>query len=574
MENKPPAAVAEPQPVHEAAMSSARPLGSLAETASLQSNLLHRQRSQHQPSSTGPAATPRKRPRRSFADWYAETDIFAALYYTSLVLLIICLIAFIVATPVDTVIQSQSTGQFWNAIIIVVAYVLTVLIALAIYIVRIVSTRRSLNNIPHAYYIAQVASIPRACVVVIQQELARCADLARRVEPPRGLVSHAGMMPPTISEGGRLVDTPYADVIAVSSAMIESKATVFHPSFGRPTGMPLREYLAFLQGYQLLTDDALVADFVEKYEYARFGGRLLNELEFDQYMEVCRKVLTNMQIPAGGPDMGYTRESLSSAGFNLFDDDQPSFNDPSNRHSPESRRGVMMASSIQWNPAYMHAPHHKGSTSHRDSTDQSAFVDQMAQLSRMTTASSRGNGSVYNLPGYAATFSRTGLPSTPANGSFSAIPGDPQYLPQQQRRPSYAAPAPAPAPAAANQHPTSLSSLSRADSTSSVLRYTSSRPPPSGGARPSFSLPTSRYPAASHSNEHSGGMSRVTSRTSSHRFLARIRNTGHQVLHRTATYESYDSGGGGERPGDVGSLTGAYSSSSGSQASVIIRPVS
>lgn len=476
-----------------------------------------------------PERPPIAPPRRGLIEKLMDIDILAVLYYISLAFLLLCLIAFIVATPVDTVIQSHDTGQFWNAIVILGAYVLTLVIALVIYIARIVSTKRALNSIPHAYFIGQVASMPSACVAVIQQEQARCADLAKRVEPPKGQVSHAGMMPPTISEGGRLVDTPYADVIAVSSSMIGSKASAFHPSFGRPIGMPLREYLGFLQDYGILPVNSVVTDFLAQYEYARFSGRLLTELEFDQYMEACRKLLVSLQIPENqrlgeNGAWNHTDSFVSTS--------EPRLSKPSSEYTSQHLQFPPgPANSIQWNPSYLQHP--------PNMSEQDAFVDQMSQLSRLASHSSRsGNGASYSTPVSSYPYATGGL--TVPYLTNTSLGSAPQQA-SSQMPPSFAL------------HPASpMTELSPTDSYSSVLRYSTSRN--TMGSNMNQISPSYFHYQSMMQMPHS---SRVTSRTSSHRFLARIRRSAH--LHRTETHSTYISSNGS-------------SATSSSHGSVIIRP--
>lgn len=408
---------------------------------------------------------------------FSQEAILSFLYYVSLAFLLLCLIAFIVATPVDTIIQSRNTGQFWNTIIILGAYIFATIIALGIYIVRIISTKRALNAIPHSYYVAQYTSIPQNCVTVIDDELARCQELALKVRPPEGKVSHAGMMPPSISEGGRLVDTPYEDVVAISSTMIESKAAALHPSFTRPVGMPLREYLGFLQSYGMLSMPSVVEDFLNQYEYARFSGNLLTELQFDMYMESCRKLLVSLRLPAVMDNLDNSVNTpWGSRSDSVFSGDlRPSeyFNHNANSSANNS---------IQWNPTYLQAS---------GLDDQDAFIDTMAQLSRMTTSSSRGPHHVGN-----------------------------NHLPPIQ------------AVSAAGVQHASSGDLSRATSYSSVLRHNTT-----ASQGPNQPLePLSYY---QYSTSPTPNMSRVNSRSSSHNFLSRFRR-GASLLHRSETRYSYE----------------------------------
>jgi hypothetical protein len=311
----------------------------------------------------------------------SSLDIYLILYYVSLVFLLLCLIAFVIATPIDTIIQSKNTGQFWNTIIILGAYALTFITAMVIYVLRIVATRRSLNAIPHGYYVVQTGSIPWQCVKMIETELERCKALAEQARPAEGIISHPGMMRPALSKGGRLMDTPYEDVIGVSSSMIEAKAAALHPSFYRPQGMPLREYISFLQTYGMVPTPSIATEFVNLYERARFSGELMSELEFDIYMESCRKLLVSLRLP--------THNSIYNANdgsnLNLVGPANDASSVVSNSFTIESlplsrtsTRGGF--NRIQWNPAYL-----------LPGNEPDAFLETLTQISQLTTRSSANN---------------------------------------------------------------------------------------------------------------------------------------------------------------------------------------
>lgn len=479
----------------------------------------------------------------SFKNWKIVTkimqlNIHAILYYVSLVFLLLCLSAFLVATPIDTIIQSRNTGQFWNTIIIVGVYALCFVIALVLYVIRIVSTQRALNVIPHSYYVAQSTSMPLDCVKLIETELDRCHNLAIKVRPPEGQVSHAGMMRPALSEGGRLVDTPYEDVIAVSSTMIESKASALHPSFSRPVGTPLREYLGFLQEYGMLPAPSVVDDFLTQYEYARFSGSLLTELQFDMYMESCRKLLVSLRLPTmpdGGENaahhgLNFRSSHWGSSRSGSFISSGGGNGNSKFRMPVDYSRNNSTSNPIQWNASYL-------TGNEGFSTDQEAFVDNMTQLSRMTTASSRGG------PGA----------STPYNPGYTTI--NPIGMPTDNV-PSFVVHQPPP------------HDLSPVNSMSSVLRHTASRiTTNSNHIQPLTTTPTNSllpYSYYHYPSSTTPSISRVTSHSSSANFLSRFR--GHSTT--TTTHHHYH-----ERADHDYSYTSSSSSSvmSSSHGSVIIR---
>lgn len=311
----------------------------------------------------------------------SSVDIYMILYYVSLVFLLLCMIAFVIATPIDTIIQSKNTGQFWNTIIILGAYALTFINAMVIYVLRIVATRRALSAIPHGYYVVQTGSIPWQCVKMIETELERCKGLAEQAKPAEGMISHPGMMRPALSKGGRLMDTPYEDVIGVSSSMIETKAAALHPSFYRPQGMPLREYISFLQSYGMVPTPSIASEFVQLYEKARFSGELMSELEFDMYMESCRKLLVSLRLPTHNsifnPNDG-SNLNLVAPGNDTNSVLSNSFTSESLPISRTSTRGGF--NRIQWNPAYL-VP----------GNERDAFLETLSQISQLNTQSSSNN---------------------------------------------------------------------------------------------------------------------------------------------------------------------------------------
>lgn len=298
--------------------------------------------------------------------------------------LLLCLIAFIIATPIDTIIQSRNTGQFWNTIIILGAYALTFINAFVIYVLRIVATRRALGVIPHGYYVVQTGSVPWPCVKMIENELERCKTLAEKARPAEGSISHPGMMRPTLSKGGRLIDTPYEDVIGVSSSMIESKAAALHPSFYRPQGMPLREYLSFLQSYGMLPTPSIVTEFAQLYEKARFSGEIMSELEFDVYMESCRKLLVSLRLPISSAPYNTSNRSHLNLLGGVNDSSSIASNSFTIDSLPLSRANTGGGPNrIQWNPAYL---------SLENSLDEpDPFIETLAQISQLNTRSSINN---------------------------------------------------------------------------------------------------------------------------------------------------------------------------------------
>lgn len=219
-------------------------------------------------------------------------------YKFSLVFFVIVFIGLVVITPVDTILQSQSSGQFWNVIITVVAYCLTVVIAIVLYILRLIKTRKSLADIPRRY-IPRSDDVDQGSSKLIESELSRCERIVDNTKPSavNANISHAGFLPPEFVSDA--FDGPYDEVIEAMTAFLSRKAKSLHQSFDRPRGMAIREYLILLQTYGIFDDNDydLIQEFVRMYEYARFSGRPLHQNQFSAYIEVTFKVLFAMKPP-------------------------------------------------------------------------------------------------------------------------------------------------------------------------------------------------------------------------------------------------------------------------------------
>lgn len=240
------------------------------------------------------------------------------LYKFSLVFLILCFTAVVVATPIDMIIQSQRTGQYWNAIIIIASYALVAITAAIFTIIRIVVTRRALSAIPHQY-IPGLADIPIDLYRNITSELDRCRKISRNSRPifqdPPVHVSHPGLMPPAIVDLGRLADTPYIDVIRLASEMIATKAEVLHPLLSRAPGMSLRDYVYTLHSIKIIDlPIENVDEFIDQYECARFSGNLITEYQFGEFMESCRRLMLSIKYypnpNAYSPTIGQARSAM------------------------------------------------------------------------------------------------------------------------------------------------------------------------------------------------------------------------------------------------------------------------
>lgn len=217
------------------------------------------------------------------------------LYKFSWVGVIILFIGFVAVTPIDAINQSKSTGQFWNAIIVAIAFVVTVVAAIILAIFRLLQLRRTLADIPRRYMI-HLDDVSAKSAKLIASERTRCADIVERAKP-QGKISHAGLMNPEVSNG--VLDVPYEDVIIASSSRMELRATQLSPLFQRPIGMPFREYLLLLNSYKLIDNPDLLGKFIDMYEKARFSGKPIEEDQFNEYVACCIGVMFSIKAMDG-----------------------------------------------------------------------------------------------------------------------------------------------------------------------------------------------------------------------------------------------------------------------------------
>ncbi|CAN6615764.1 defect at low temperature protein 1 [Trichomonascus vanleenenianus] len=233
----------------------------------------------------------RRRSPPRLPNWNRNT----AFYKVSLVVFTAIFVGLLVVSPIDTILQSQTSGQFWNVIIIVVAYALTVVIAALLYIVRVVKTRKALSDIPRRS-IPHADDISKNSAELISSEIERCKDIVEKTYPTE-LISHPGKMNPRIAGS---FDAPYEHVVETMVAFIEFKATSVDPSFARRNGMPLRDYLLWLESYGIIysaNGTKTIGAFVKIYEQVRFSGGLITEVQFNDFVENCFRVLFSIKSP-------------------------------------------------------------------------------------------------------------------------------------------------------------------------------------------------------------------------------------------------------------------------------------
>ncbi|OJK04205.1 hypothetical protein ASPACDRAFT_1863970 [Aspergillus aculeatus ATCC 16872] len=263
---------------------------------------------------------------------------------TFFIFLSVVLFFLIILTPADAIYQCYITRRLTNIFIITGGYVVTFILAILIYATRLYTNRTVLSGIPKAWIPVEKEDVGKSVRRLVKEGLAHSAiiayqarprDLAAdgddfanyesllidRDHPPWGPVEHPGWSSPSCAD---LPDLPYRTVIQELPHLIEAKAVSLAPpdpifagvhqslrapfsdadeSFPdtrvvevlrRPVSMGLRAYLQHLASLDVVQPPEVGAEFIARYERARFSSRDLHENEFRELMHVFAELLRGM----------------------------------------------------------------------------------------------------------------------------------------------------------------------------------------------------------------------------------------------------------------------------------------
>lgn len=100
------------------------------------------------------------------------------LYRLFYVALGIGLLGLLAVTPVETIIQARGNGQFYYSFVIAGAYVLTAIIAVCMYLSRMLANRYALKNIPKSYIPVEKDDVKKYVREMVVASLSRSAVIA------------------------------------------------------------------------------------------------------------------------------------------------------------------------------------------------------------------------------------------------------------------------------------------------------------------------------------------------------------------------------------------------------------
>lgn len=176
-------------------------------------------------------------------------------------------------------------------------------------------------------------------------------------QPVWGEITHNGWASPTSPD---LPNLQYTTVLLELPHLIEARAVSLAPIdpesaseppmpdiravqlLQRPASMGLRDYIGHLTRIDIIRAPSTAAEFLDAYEYARFGTRALSEDQFRDLMKQFAEILRNMVALSPSVLLEYDSESESD-----IDDDATSSPTPvtprsrslASLHSESSRSG-------------------------------------------------------------------------------------------------------------------------------------------------------------------------------------------------------------------------------------------
>lgn len=289
----------------------------------------------------------------------AHRNLFLRILYRSIYfVLYIILCGLLLITPGDAIQRSVVNRQWYNIWIIASAYVITVSIVSFVYIVRLYVNRTVLASIPKSWVPIEKGDVKQAVYKIIVAGLGRSSAIAYaarpRVEtheemiqdemlddgedearmrekliewneealdrdtpipmPPHrpvwGTIEHCGWASPNSPD---LPNLQYGTVISEIPNLIEAQALRLAPPdptsqsnpplldpeaaelLQRSTNMSLRNYFGHLASLGVVVMDEAVADFLERYEAARFSTRPVCDGRFRELMHLFAEILRSIQ---------------------------------------------------------------------------------------------------------------------------------------------------------------------------------------------------------------------------------------------------------------------------------------
>ncbi|TWU78990.1 hypothetical protein ED733_008277 [Metarhizium rileyi] len=281
---------------------------------------------------------------------------FRFLYGSIYLLLFLVLLGLLLITPGDAIERSLSNGQNYNVLIVTISYVVTVVIVVFVYVLRLYTTKTAIAGIPKTWVPIEKGDVKDVVYRMIHGGLNRSAAIALAARPreqtdldgepgeshgseararvvggmkktkavaedvdlllpPKrpvwGEIEHNGWASPNSPD---LRNLQYSSVILELPNLIEAKALMMAPAeeqamgadapmidgeavglLQRTANMTMREYMDRLATLGMLAMDETASQFVVQYEFARFSNRPISNAQFRELMHLFAELLRGLQ---------------------------------------------------------------------------------------------------------------------------------------------------------------------------------------------------------------------------------------------------------------------------------------
>lgn len=241
---------------------------------------------------------------------------------------IIILVLLLVCTVIDVLKQSFSSGQFWNAIIVIIALAILAAYSFTLSLLRRVNTARWLAAIPRRRQVGRL-DVGSKMVHKINETQLRCNFLFKN-QLDFSTVSHPGAQNPLRrNKDERAIEVPFWEIADTIPNFFEGNVTVMMPDFRLQPGQSLREYVELVVNENLIDSEFLgeeVREFIDLYEVLRYSGTSVTYNDLLRMMSALVAMNSHLQPteytapspPASAFDTSRNRrDASSSAGSSL-----------------------------------------------------------------------------------------------------------------------------------------------------------------------------------------------------------------------------------------------------------------
>ncbi|KHN99219.1 uncharacterized protein MAM_02917 [Metarhizium album ARSEF 1941] len=281
---------------------------------------------------------------------------FRFLFGSAYILLFLGLFGLLLITPGDAIQRSLGNGQNYNVLIVTISYVVTVIIVVFVYVLRLYITKTAIAAIPKTWVPIEKGDVKDIVYKMIHGGLSRSAAIAFAARPreqtnsddepggaenaeararasvglkktkmaaadldlpplPKrpvwGEIEHHGWASPNSPD---LRNLQYSSVISELANLVEAKAMAMAPTeeqglgtdapvvdpeavglLQRTANMTMREYIHHLGNAGVIIMNDTTSQFLAQYECARFSNRPTSNQEFRSLMHLFAEMLRGMQ---------------------------------------------------------------------------------------------------------------------------------------------------------------------------------------------------------------------------------------------------------------------------------------